>query len=64
MHVSKLAGDGLQTGEEEVADGEPGCLAAGEDLPDVVYELFVAVVYDVVGHTFVLYPSYTDRGTQ
>jgi len=45
-----LAGHGLQAGEEKVANGELGRLAAGQDALDVVYEFLVTIVYDVVGH--------------
>jgi len=45
-----LPGHRLQAGEEEIADGECARLAAGQDAPDVVDELFIAVVDDVVGH--------------
>ena len=49
-HVGQLAGHGLQAGEEKVANGELGRLAAGQDALDVVYEFLVTIVYDVVGH--------------
>ena len=49
-HVGQLLGHGFQAGEEKVADGKAGRLAAGQDAVDVVYQFIGAVVYDVVGH--------------
>jgi hypothetical protein len=40
----------LQAGEEEIADGEAGHLAAGQDAADAVNQSLGAIVYDVVGY--------------
>jgi hypothetical protein len=47
--MRKFAGNGGQTGEKEVADGEPGRFAGFEDPVDVIHQFFLAVVDDIVG---------------
>ena len=50
LHIGQLLCHRLQSGEEEIAHGEPGRLAARQNPLDVINEALVAVVYDVVDH--------------
>ena len=43
-------GDGLEAGQEEVADGEVSADAIGQEVVDFGSQLPGAVVYDVVRH--------------
>lgn len=45
-----MASHRIQPGEKEIAHGESGRLAAGQDAPDVVDQFFGLVVNDVVRH--------------
>jgi hypothetical protein len=50
LDIAQLVGDGFEAGEEEVPDGELGCVTAGQDALQVVQQRLVAVIYDVMGH--------------
>jgi len=47
-----VLGNGLEAGQEEIADGEVGADAIGQEVVDFGSQLPTAVVYDVVGHLY------------
>ena len=50
IQVGDVPGDGLEAGQEKVADGKVGADAIGQEVVDFGSQLSGTVVYDVVGH--------------
>ncbi len=50
LEVGDLGGDGLEPGQEKVADGKVGAHAVGQKVDDFWRQLAGAIVDDVVGH--------------